>query len=73
MFDQFRDKFRLDNEKWDRYTNYFNKINVPAKTILLNEGEVSKKLFFIEKAVSEYVSIMTEKTLLRNSFLKKML
>ncbi|MCL1671517.1 hypothetical protein [Elizabethkingia ursingii] len=49
MFDQFRDKFRLDDEKWNRYLNYFNKVTVPAKTILLNEGEVSKKLFFIEK------------------------
>ena len=68
MFDQFRDKFRLDDEKWNRYINYFNKMKVPAKTVLLNEGEISKKLFFIEKAASEYVSIMTEKILLHNSF-----
>ena len=68
MFDQFRDKFRLDDEKWNRYINYFNKMKVPAKTVLLNEGEISKKLFFIEKAASGYVSIMTEKILLHNSF-----
>ncbi|MCT3758531.1 Crp/Fnr family transcriptional regulator [Elizabethkingia anophelis] len=49
MFDQFRNKFRLDDEKWNRYINYFNKMKVPAKTVLLNEGEISKKLFFIEK------------------------
>ncbi len=28
---------------------YFKRLEVPAKTILLNEGEISKKVFFIEK------------------------
>ena len=49
MFDQFRNKFPLTDEKWMEYTNYFNRIEIPAKTMLLEEGEISKKLFIIEK------------------------
>jgi len=49
MFNQFRNKFPLDDAKWFEYTNHFNRIEVPAKTTLLEEGEVSKKLFIIEK------------------------
>lgn len=49
MFDQFRNKFPLDDSKWIEYTNFFQRIEVPAKTILLEEGEISKKLLIIEK------------------------
>jgi CRP-like cAMP-binding protein len=49
MFKIFRNKFPLTDEKWNEYTNYFNRIEVPAKTILLEEGEISKRLFIIEK------------------------
>lgn len=49
MFEQFRHKFQLNNDKWNEYVDCFNQIEVPAKTTLLQEGEVSKKMFFIEK------------------------
>ena len=49
MFNQFRNKFPLDDSKWIEYTNHFYRIEVPAKTTLLEEGEISKKLFIIEK------------------------
>lgn len=49
MFNQFRNKFPLTDEKWNEYTSCFNRIEVPAKTVLIEEGEVSKKLFIIEK------------------------
>jgi CRP-like cAMP-binding protein len=49
MFDQFRNKFLLTDEKWNEYINLFNRIEVPAKTVLLEEGDISKKLFIIEK------------------------
>lgn len=49
MFDQFRNKFPFDDEKWANYTNCFTRIEVPAKTILLKEGEISKKVFLVEK------------------------
>jgi len=49
MFDQFRNKFPLTDVKWIEYISYFNRIEVSSKTILLEEGEISKKLFIIEK------------------------
>lgn len=49
MFNQFRNKFPLTDEKWLEYTGYFNRVEIPAKTTLLEEGEISKKLFIIEK------------------------
>ena len=49
MFNQFRNKFPLTDEKWNEYIGYFNRLVVPAKTTLLEEGEVSKKLYIIEK------------------------
>ncbi|PBJ15735.1 Cyclic nucleotide-binding domain protein [Flavobacterium sp. ACN6] len=49
MFNKFRNKFPLTDEKWNEYICYFNRIEVPAKTTLLEEGEISKKLFIIEK------------------------
>ncbi len=49
MFEQFRNTLKLDDDKWNEYMGYFNRIEVPAKTILLNENDVSKEMFFIEK------------------------
>ncbi|PXY47244.1 Crp/Fnr family transcriptional regulator [Flavobacterium hydrophilum] len=49
MFNQFRNKFPLDDSKWNEYTSYFKRLEVSAKTILLEEGEISKRLFIIEK------------------------
>ncbi len=49
MFDQFKNKFPLDEARWNSYTSCFKRMEVPAKTVLLQEGEISKKLFLIEK------------------------
>lgn len=49
MFEQFRNKFQLDDDKWNENIDCFHRIEVPAKTILLKEGEVSKRMFLIEK------------------------
>lgn len=48
MLEQFRDKFPIDEVKWTEYSSYFNRIEVPSKTILINEGAISNKLFLIE-------------------------
>jgi len=48
MFEQFRNKFPFDDKKWGDYISCFKRIEVPARTVLLYEGEVSKKLFLIE-------------------------
>ena len=49
FFEKFRRFFPLDKEKWDEYISYYHRIEVPARTILLREGEVSRKAYFIEK------------------------
>ncbi|WP_268846238.1 Crp/Fnr family transcriptional regulator [Flavobacterium aestivum] len=41
--------FKTDNSEWDKFKHLFNRQEVSAKTILLKEGEVSKKAFYIEK------------------------
>jgi len=49
MFDQFKNKFPLDEKHWNDYISCFKRMQVPAKTILLQEGEIAKKMFLIEK------------------------
>lgn len=49
MLEQLRNKFSLDEKQWSDYVSYFKCIHVPAKATLLREGEISKKVFFIEK------------------------
>ncbi|MDJ1503312.1 Crp/Fnr family transcriptional regulator [Xanthocytophaga agilis] len=48
MFEQVRKKFSLEEKKWDDFVGCFRHMKVPAKTTLLNEGEISKKMFLIE-------------------------
>lgn len=35
--------------EWQRFSHLFKREEVPAKTILLKEGEIAKKIYFIEK------------------------
>lgn len=49
MFGPFKDNFPAIKDKWEEYMNYYHRIEVPAKTILLEEGEISKKAFVVEK------------------------
>ena len=49
MFEQFKNNFPQLKHKWDEYVRYYHRIEVPAKTVLLKEGEVSQKAFIIEK------------------------
>src|SRR6476620_3892112 len=49
MFDKFKENFTQLKDKWDDYVSYYHRIEVPAGTILLKEGEISKKAFMIEK------------------------
>ncbi len=36
-------------KKWERFRPYFKPVEVPAKTILLQEGKISQTMYFIEK------------------------
>jgi len=49
MFDLIKDKFPLLKDKWDEFVSYYHQIEVPAKTVLLKEGEISQKAWLIEK------------------------
>lgn len=49
MFEALREKFPHLKSLWDKYFALYKRIEVPAKTILLREGEISKKFFLVEK------------------------
>jgi len=49
MLEKFRSRLPVSDEKWLSYIRCFKQINVPARTTLLTEGEVSTKAYIIEK------------------------
>lgn len=49
MFEKFKNNFPHLKDKWDEYVGCYKRIEVPAKTVLLKEGEISRKAFIIEK------------------------
>ena len=49
MFFQFKDKFPHLIQHWDTYIGMHKRIEVPARTVLLHEGEISKRSFVVEK------------------------
>ena len=49
MLFHFRNIFPQLNPYWDKYLEFQKRMEVPAKTILLEEGKVSQHYTFIEK------------------------
>lgn len=49
MFFQFRSQFPQLNAFWDRYLPFQKRMEIAAKTILLEEGKKSQHYIFIEK------------------------
>jgi CRP-like cAMP-binding protein len=49
MFFHFRHKFPQLNAYWDKYLPFHKRQEVPAKTLLLEEGKRSQQYIFIEK------------------------
>lgn len=49
IFDKFKERFPFLKHKWDEHLNHYHRLEVPAGTILLKEGDISKKAFLIEK------------------------
>ena len=43
------ENFKIENTEWKNYKHLFKRQEISAKTILLNEGEISKQAFYIEK------------------------
>ena len=49
MLFHFKDKFPQLDPFWDKYLEYQTRLEIPAKTVLLEEGKVSQNYIFIEK------------------------
>lgn len=49
MLFHFKDKFPQLNAYWDKYLQHQKQMEVPAKTVLLEEGKVSNNYIFVEK------------------------
>jgi CRP-like cAMP-binding protein len=49
MFFHFRDKFPQLNAFWQNYLPFQKRMEVAAKTVLLEEGKISQNYIFIEK------------------------
>jgi cyclic nucleotide binding regulatory protein len=39
----------MNISNWSAFTDYFQNITLPARTLLLKEGEISQNIYFIEK------------------------
>lgn len=49
MFFHFRTLFPQLNKFWDKYLEFQKRLEIPAKTVLLEEGHKSQHYIFIEK------------------------
>ena len=49
MFEQLADRMPHLKERLEKYIGLYQRMEVPARTILLREGEVSRRSFYIEK------------------------
>ncbi len=49
MLEQLICRLKQDKTHWDQLSYLFEEREIPAKTILLNEGEIAHQLFFIKK------------------------
>jgi len=49
MLFHFKDKFPELTSYWDKYLEFQQRVEVPAKTVLLAEGKVSGQYLFIQK------------------------
>jgi CRP-like cAMP-binding protein len=51
MFEHINKRFPFPKEKWRKFLGSFERMEVPAKTLLLKEGEVSCNAYYIEKGM----------------------
>lgn len=49
VLEKFRNNFPVSPEKWDDYVSRFKRVQVPARTVLLREGDISRRAYLIEK------------------------
>lgn len=51
MFEELKNQLSLNSEEWNDYKTFFERLEIPTKTSLLHEGEVSSFAYFIEKGI----------------------
>ena len=51
MFEHIKKRFPFPKEKWRKFLGSFERMEVPAKTLLLKEDEVSYNAYYIEKGM----------------------
>jgi len=49
MIDQLINKLKNDSSNWTKFQTMFVEREIPSKTILLHEGEISNQIFLIKK------------------------
>ncbi|WP_295676612.1 Crp/Fnr family transcriptional regulator [uncultured Mucilaginibacter sp.] len=49
MIFQFKERFPKLNLYWDKYLEFQKRLEIPAKTVLLEEGKISENYIYIEK------------------------
>jgi len=49
MFDRLIAEIKKDESNWTKFLKLFVEREIPSKTILLNEGEISGHIYFIKK------------------------
>lgn len=49
MFDQLIEILKKDKQNWSQFQDLFVDIEIPSKTVLLHDGEVSRQIFNIKK------------------------
>lgn len=52
MFEHIKDRFPFPKEKLRKFISSFQRMEVPAKTLLLREGEISCNAYYIEKGMA---------------------
>lgn len=43
------DRLKRDQSNWNKFSEFFFENEIPAKTVLLREGEIAQNIFFITK------------------------
>jgi CRP-like cAMP-binding protein len=49
MLEGLKSTLSIRPEQWAAFETFYHRLEVPAKTALIHEGQISKKAFFIEK------------------------
>lgn len=49
MINQLIEIIKKDKENWSQFQNLFVEMEIPSKTILLHDGEISSHIYFVKK------------------------